>query len=52
LGWQNTCAGDDYPSAGAGGARLLPFVIAGSLLFVIARHDSAEAISLALNSGY
>jgi len=36
-GWQDTCAGDDYPSAGAGGDR--------PLLFVIARDGSDEAIS-------
>jgi len=36
-GWQDTCTGDDYPPAGAGGDR--------PLLFVIARNGSDEAIS-------
>jgi hypothetical protein len=40
-------AGDDYPSAGAGGNRPLLPVIAGFLPFVIARNGGDEAISLA-----
>jgi hypothetical protein len=38
-GWQNTCTGDDYQSAGAGGNRPLLFVIATPFPCVIASPD-------------